>query len=220
MNEAVGFAAGLLIVQPFLWFRYFHLAHHRHTNDPRRDPELAEGGKAKTWPQLLLVLSTLGYWRAKLRVLFANAVDAEPAPYVPVSARPKLVREARGMLALYALALGFSLTVSPVLLWVWLIPLALGLPLLRLYHLAEHGLCPQVDNLFLNTRTVLTNAPMRFLTWNMPYHAEHHILPTVPFYRLAALHRLTAPDLGVTAPGYRAFGRTYLRTLRRGSSVF
>ena len=49
LNEWVGRIAGLLILQPFTWFRHFHLAHHRWTNDPERDPEL-EGGKPETPP--------------------------------------------------------------------------------------------------------------------------------------------------------------------------
>ncbi len=49
INEVIGHLCGVVLLQPFLWFRYFHLAHHRHTNDPDRDPEL-EGGGAPTSP--------------------------------------------------------------------------------------------------------------------------------------------------------------------------
>ena len=45
LNSAVGFLTGVILFQPFLWFRYFHLAHHRHTNDPCHDPELNGDGK-------------------------------------------------------------------------------------------------------------------------------------------------------------------------------
>ena len=38
--EGAGHAAGFLLLLPFVWFRYFHLAHHRHTNLPGLDPEL------------------------------------------------------------------------------------------------------------------------------------------------------------------------------------
>ncbi len=40
LNEWVGRACGFLILLPFGWFRYFHLAHHRWTNIAGRDPEL------------------------------------------------------------------------------------------------------------------------------------------------------------------------------------
>ena len=87
--------------------------------------------------------------------------------------------------------------------------LLLGQPVLRLYLLAEHGRCPFVANMFENTRTTFTNALVRRLAWNMPYHAEHHAWPVVPFHRLPDLHVMTAPHLRVTAPGYAAFTVDY-----------
>jgi fatty acid desaturase len=64
--------------------------------------------------------------------------------------------------------------------------------------------------MFLNTRTTFTNRLVRFLAWNMPYHAEHHVFPAVPFHKLPDLHRLTRAHLGPTAEGYAAFSRAYL----------
>ena len=47
----------------------------------------------------------------------------------------------------------------------------LGQPALRLYLLAEHTGCPAVPDMLANSRTVLTNAVVRWLAWNMPFHA-------------------------------------------------
>ena len=92
------------------------------------------------------------------------------------------------MIAFYAvvllLALWFKAT---VLLYVWIVPALLGQPFLRLYLLAEHGRCPLVANMLENTRTTLTNWLVRKLAWNMPYHAEHHAYPGVPFHQLPAV---------------------------------
>ncbi|QMU57956.1 MAG: hypothetical protein GKR98_06935 [Boseongicola sp.] len=52
-----------------------------------------------------------------------------------------------------------------------------------------------------------------FLAWNMPYHAEHHAYPQVPFYKLPELHELTAEHLAVTEAGYRRFMRGYVAGL-------
>lgn len=41
INEALALACGLILLLPPHWFRYFHFAHHRYTQDPERDPELA-----------------------------------------------------------------------------------------------------------------------------------------------------------------------------------
>src|SRR5437870_1555720 len=40
LNDAVGWICGALLVLPPEYFRYFHFAHHRYTQDPANDPEL------------------------------------------------------------------------------------------------------------------------------------------------------------------------------------
>jgi fatty acid desaturase len=66
-----------------------------------------------------------------------------------------------------------------------------------------------------NTRTTYTNVFMRALAWNMPYHAEHHAYPAVPFHRLPEVNRAIAPRLKTTAPGYIAVQRQILRSFPR-----
>ncbi len=134
------------------------------------------------------------------------------APYLPDRVKPRLRTEARLMVAVYGAALA-SLTVSPALLWVWIVPMILGQPALRLYLLAEHGRCPPVANMLENTRTTFTNRLVRWLAWNMPFHIEHHSAPNVPFHRLPDLHRDMQDHLVTTAPGYAAFTKDYLATL-------
>jgi len=208
VNEAVGHLCGFLLLLPFLWFRYFHLAHHRWTNIEGKDPEL-EGGKPETRAAWLWHVSGLPYWGAEARLVVGLALGRVRAGYLPEGALPRMQREARWMLAGYGLV-ALSLMWSDVLLWVWLLPVLIGQPALRLYLLAEHGDCPKVADMFLNTRTTFTNRVMRFLAWNMPYHVEHHVAPMVPFHRLPELHLRMRDHLAVTAEGYVAFTRDYL----------
>lgn len=212
LNEWVGWAAGVAIFQPFLWFRYFHLAHHRHTNIPGQDPELAGEAKPENWNEMLWHLSCLGYWRDKVLLFRSNAIGRFEDPYLPKSTHGRLRQEARRMLVLYSVLAVFALFVWPTLIWVWLLPLAFGFPVLRLYLLAEHGRCAKVVNMFENTRTTFTNVVVRFLAWNMPYHVEHHVYPQVPFYRLAEFHRVVQNHLRCTSDGYREFACDYVRT--------
>lgn len=208
LNLWVGRICGFLLLLPFEWFRSFHLAHHRWTNLPGKDPELASP-KPETRRDWLIHVSGLPYWWAGARLIVALARGRERADYLPEKALPRMQAEARLMLAGYGLV-ALSLMVSPLLLKVWLLPVLLGQPLLRLYLLAEHGDCPQVANMFENTRTTFTTALVRFLAWNMPYHVEHHVYPAVPFHRLPDLHQLMRAELRVTADGYAAFTRAYL----------
>ena len=153
------------------------------------------------------------YWKNKVLLLFSNARGEVFDDFVPDKARQQLQTEAQVSIAIYAAVLLFSIGVSSVLIWVWLIPLVIGFPFLRLYHLAEHGLCPSVSDMFENSRTVFTNRIVRFVTWNMPYHIEHHTLPMVPFFRLPDLHRLVSEHLKRTSDGYAKFTFDYANRL-------
>lgn len=208
LNEIVGHVCGQVLVLPFLWFRYFHLAHHRWTNIEGKDPELATA-KPETLAGWIWHVSGLPYLIASLRLLTALARGKADEDYLPPSARPRIMREARIMLLVYGL-LAASLLWSSLAFWVWVLPVLIGQPFLRLYLLAEHGDCPHVTDMFRNTRTTFTTRLMRFLAWNMPYHVEHHVVPAVPYHRLPDLHRLMRERLAVTADGYAAFTRDYL----------
>tara|TARA_R110002020_G_scaffold36134_10_gene108642 strand:+ start:1095 stop:2030 length:936 start_codon:yes stop_codon:yes gene_type:complete len=209
LNAAAAHLSGSLILLPPRWFRYFHFAHHRFTHLPGKDPEL-DAPKPETWGQYVLHVSGIPVWISHVRTLARNASGRYADRFVPEAKRGAVRTEAQAMLGIYlALILGSLALATPVLLFVWLIPLALGQPFLRLYLLAEHGRCPHVSNMLENSRTTLTNALVRRLAWNMPYHAEHHSYPTVPFHRLPDLHRLAEAHLKVTENGYARFHAKY-----------
>jgi len=126
-----------------------------------------------------------------------------------------VIREARIHLALYALIAVASVVMrSAAVLEFWVVPAVLGQPWLRLYLLAEHTGCPLVPDMLANSRTTLTNGIVRFFAWNMPYHAEHHAFPAVPFHALPRLHQRLAPALKVVASGYIDAQRSILKGLR------
>lgn len=217
MNDVVGHAVAPLLILPFVWFRYFHLAHHRHTNDPDNDPELAGCGRPTTRAAYLRYLTGWGYWSGNARTVWKNAFGQIDAPYLPPRKHAAMRIEARVLLALYA-ACAASLTWSPLVLWLWLVPVLIAQPVLRLYLLAEHGHCPPVADMLENTRTTLTVRLVRWLAWNMPYHAEHHSFPTVPFHHLPALHKHLKPHLKSVSNGYVAFTSDYVQGLERSAS--
>jgi fatty acid desaturase len=216
LNETVAFVIGVLILLPREYFRAFHFAHHRFTQDLARDPELATP-KPASFRQWLWQASGLPYWIAQTRGTVAHALGRAPENfYKDDRQRRAVILEARIVLAIYALVFGVSVaTGNNAALIYWVVPALLGQPALRLYLMAEHGLCPLIPDMLENTRTTYTNALVRALAWNMPYHAEHHTYPAVPFHRLAEVNRAIAPRLKVTAPGYIAVQRQILHSYRR-----
>jgi fatty acid desaturase len=213
LNDAVAWVCGALLALPPDYFRYFHFAHHRHTQDPAHDPELASP-KPTTFGGWLLHVSGLPYWRAQVGGLIRRALGRTPEPFLPPRAAARVVREARLLLAIYAgIAAVAAVSGSTAPLIYWIIPALAGQPFLRLFLLAEHTGCPLSADMLANTRTTLTTGIVRFFTWNMPFHAEHHAFPALPFHALPAAHREVRLDLKVIAPGYLAVNRDILRAI-------
>ena len=214
INRAVAAVCGWILVLPPRYFRAFHLEHHRYTQDPVRDPELA-AAPPRTWSDYLWWMSGLRYWTSRAHTTVAHAAGRVTERYIGPSERAAVVREARLYLASYAAVAALSVTTgSTVALWAWLVPVVLGQPMLRLYLLAEHTGCPMVPDMLRNSRTVHTNALVRFLAWNMPYHAEHHAYAAIPFHALPRAHTALAPYVSEQSPGYASVHRALIRGLR------
>ncbi len=94
LNDMVAEAAGFLLVLPPRWFRAFHMAHHRYTQDPSRDPELARpavsGVAMYVWR-----LSGLTYWYDAVLGLLRRAFGRADQPFLTGAARRDSIREAR-----------------------------------------------------------------------------------------------------------------------------
>lgn len=215
LNRVAGNLSGFMIGLSPDWFTYFHLAHHRFTQDPEKDPELATPAP-QTLSAYLWVLTGLPVWYEHLKGLIHQALPGDDAPYIPRRAMPRIKAKARLFLALYLFLFMVSLIVqSDVLLWTWVFPALLGQPFLRLYLMAEHGRCTFVADMLQNTRTTLTSRLVRWIAWNMPYHAEHHAMPNAPFHQLPVLHEQMKPHLKVTERGYIRFHRALRQTFAR-----
>jgi fatty acid desaturase len=215
LNEIVAWLAGLGILYSATYYRQFHFAHHRYAQDPTRDPELLTAPPPRSRGEYWWRVTAIPYWKARA----SNLVNLsrgrfDGLDFVPATAHPEIVRSVRALaIVLAVLALGSLALQTAALLWYWLLPLALGLPFLRLYLLSEHTGCSEDDDGLSNTRTTLSIWPVRFLMWNLPYHAEHHLYPSIPFHHLPATHRWLRSHLRHVAPGYVSVQRALYRTL-------
>jgi len=203
-----------LPAQGFLLVSLFHLLHECIHNTPFNSAELATD-KPQTRSQWILHLTGLPLYKSLAALHLRLAVKGNVEDFVPGNARSPVINQVRISSVVYALLLCLSIiTGSTVLFWVWLLPLFIGQPFLRLYLLAEHTLCEHSDNMFENTRTVLTNPVIRWFTWNMPYHTEHHIYPAVPFHKLPVLHKRMQQFLVNKDTSYTEFNRHLYQTLK------
>ncbi len=211
LNDGVAWFAGLLSFYNSTFYRRYHKWHHRYTQIPDKDPEL-EDPKPQNLREYLLEISALPWWRGKILGHFRIALGKlENCPYISETARQEVIRSTRLQLLVYLLAIAVSIFFKqPWFLIYWLLPLAIGQPILRMILLAEHTGCTYDKNPLTNTRTTLTLWPIRFLMWNMPYHAEHHLYASIPFHSLAKAHIKLLPQLERVESGYVKVNRNII----------
>lgn len=204
LNRAVGWLAGFVQLTGPARMRAFHFAHHRHTHVLADDPELAGLSIQARWPNLPLHLANA----SGLPLLIARAgwmvFAAAPAlpdaawravmPFVAPAARAGVSRDERLLLLAHLAFAGASWALAPGLLG-WYAATWLGHGLLGLYLAPEHRGLPEEGSVLERTRSFAGNPVVDFLMWNMPYHAEHHGWPGVPFHALPALHARVADRL-------------------------
>ena len=215
-NAVVGWLVACPSLQNWHFYTAFDLAHHRQTQDPAHGPELALIPPSTLDATVWRVLA-LPCWRTRLQVAWARLRgDLSAYRFIPERAVPCVIRSLRAMCAV--LLAGSILAMALVGWWAplifWIGPQLLGQPFLRLYLLTEHTLCAMDDNGLTNTRTTLTNGAMRLLMWNMPFHTEHHLYPSIPFHRLPDARAAMRACLGVLERGYARRRVGYVRTLR------
>ncbi len=215
-NYALGHFAGFAVLLPYEYYRAYHWQHHRHTQDPDKDPELSTP-LPRTRAAIAWYWTGMPIWIGRARMLWRHGVLGRvTVPWVPPEKRALIVREARLYLLGYATVIAASVFAgSAAALWLWIVPLMAGQFFLRPYLLAEHTGCAHTANMLANTRTTYTNAFVQFIAWNMHFHAEHHAYPAVPFHALPKLNALLATHIENTAPGYPAASGMVVRHLLR-----
>ncbi|MEO0350413.1 MAG: fatty acid desaturase [Cyanobacteria bacterium P01_A01_bin.15] len=204
VNDFVAWWAGFLSFYNSTFYRYYHKWHHRYTQIAGKDPEL-DDPKPEDWGQYLWRMSGIPWWRDKIAGHVKVALgNVDGCYYLPKSSHADVIRSTRLQLGAYivmglvAAALGHPWFIVTY----WLLPLAVGQPVLRFVLIAEHMDCSDDNNPLTNTRTTLTLWPVRFLMWNMPYHAEHHMYPSIPFHALPTAHQSLKEYWGQLDMGY------------------
>ena len=200
-------------------YRTFHFEHHRHTQDPKKDPELSSNVLNQYWPtglrNWLQMAAAIAIIKFKLIPLIGFSVKPESewetfALWAPhIADRPGLVRECRVILAIWVIF------VVCALLWIpgggWLLFAAwLSNAFQSLWTASEHTGLPLEGSILARTRTVLSHPFVRWWQWNMSYHAEHHAWPSIPWHHLPAAHAEVSGQLESLVPGYVALHRNII----------
>ncbi|MEM6489369.1 MAG: fatty acid desaturase [Pseudomonadota bacterium] len=186
VNVLFGRIIGFLMLYPRDFDRIQHWAHHQHTQNWEKDGELVR--EPYTLRSYLMWFWGPSYWYSRVARLVRLTRGVVLEPYVRPDEHATVIREARVHAALYAAVGAVSLAAgSWAAVILWLAPMLAMKFVHQLQNTIEHLGLSHADDILQNTRTTRTNAAMRWLCWQMPYHTAHHSFPSVPFWRLAEL---------------------------------
>ena len=219
LNNAIYYLASFMLLRdPTVW-RWSHVRHHSDTIVVGRDPEVILERPPNLFAWALGFFSLLSgpqMMSRTVRHAMGRISDADKS-YIPERELPKVVWEARAFVTLWAGVLvwcAIGTTLLPLLFFVG--PSFYGSWLVLAFGTTQHlGLREDVLDHRRNTRTIYMNPVLRFLYWNMNYHTEHHMFPTVPSYALPELHRLIKDDLPEPTPSIIAAYREVIPALRK-----
>lgn len=219
MNDVVYALASFMVWREAVSWRWSHVRHHSDTIVVGRDPEIAfpRPMKARYPLRELFGLTSNPPETKKILLNVVGRFTVDELDYVPEEERRGVVRTARVYLAIWfavvAAAVAFR-SVEPLMFVI--LPSFYGRWLLVAYGITQHaGLAEDTVDHRLNSRSIRMNRLHRFLYWNMNFHTEHHMFPTVPFHALPALSAATRADFPPQYSGFRAAYREIWSVYRR-----
>jgi fatty acid desaturase len=209
LNRLGGLIASSLILMNFSLYRYFHLQHHKYTHVEGDTERLDRVSSLREYLQLINLLPVfLGFWIASAMSIFGTYPS-----YCQTELQRKRVRKDAFILAGASGSLGMLLWLWPgETLTLWLIPYILASAVvIPLAEVTNHTNCDVSGSYFERTRTVKSNCLFRFLYWNNNYHVEHHLCPTVPYFRLQTIHKFVRTRLQHYSPSYLGWHLALIR---------
>lgn len=210
-NDVFYYLASFMLWRgPSVW-RWSHYRHHTDTIIVGRDAEIVFQRPPSVGRAVFAFTHLQGgphmFWRLVKHA--AGRIDDDARDFIPATEHRLVVWESRVFVGIVAGVVVWSLAIWSIvpLMFVGL-PTIYGAWLVVFFGITQHaGMAENVLDHRYSTRTVLMNPVFRFLYLNMNYHVEHHLLPSVPYHALPALHddikEQLAPPLPNVASAYR-----------------
>jgi Na+-transporting NADH:ubiquinone oxidoreductase subunit F len=219
MNDTVYFIASFMVWREAVSWRWSHIRHHSDTIIVGRDPEIAFQ-RPMTARQPLKEFLGLASNPSETKKILLNVVGRftpDELDYLPAEEHRSVIRTARIYVLIWVAVLALCVALRSVepLMFV-ILPSFYGKWLLVSYGITQHaGLAENTTDHRLNSRSIRMNRLHRYLYWNMNFHTEHHMFPSVPFHALPALSAATKSDYPPQYSGFRAAYREIWSVYKR-----
>ena len=126
LNQAVMFFCGMVHLMPSIWFKEFHMEHHRHTQNPTMDPELGNE-RPRSIGSYLFLISGVRIWIDLVQNFFRLFSGNVNQSFIKNRNIQKVILEVRFLFGIYLLLFILSFNSNnPIHLYGWIIPMLLG----------------------------------------------------------------------------------------------
>ncbi|MEU2957387.1 fatty acid desaturase [Streptomyces albidoflavus] len=219
LHRLAGVPLGVPMLVSYSHYRVRHLQHHRYLGTDQ-DSEFFgfDSRQPVTWSAL--IREALAFGRLAAAVADIGRCWAGTWSYdmgqISKDREREVVAEYRmftlpilGAAALTALGYG------EFVLWVWLLPLLVAVPLHFVVELPEHILCDSLStDVLRNTRSITGSWFSTWYTNGNNLHIEHHAAMVVPINQLRGRHDLALAYAKHTSPSYPQFFKAIVREAR------
>ncbi|HEY5209543.1 MAG TPA: fatty acid desaturase [Stellaceae bacterium] len=198
-NRAVGTVLGLPVLYAFSDYRAKHFEHHRLLGTAANEDVVAFATMSAAARYFAMVPHFRQILRTMLRALGQLAFDR-----FPFRARlaPPVIQE-YALIAAFLAALIAGIWFAPrLVMMLWLLPLAVAVPVHAALDLVAHWRCASVGAPSVTTRTIETGLLGRWFTNGNNFHVEHHLWPELPPEMLRHAHRGSQPDCAPRGASY------------------
>lgn len=199
LNLTAARLCSLIQLYPPTMFQELHFTHHRYTHIPGKDPEISFGGKpipstVSSVPMYIVWISGIPLFFVKFFILFGGLIGMpnfyrnSVFPFFRPRMRFLFFLESLFVIGVHSIFIFLAMYFNPGF-WFIYSGLYIGHMFLAIYLITEHNGLPHTGNIMEKTRSMKTFPILKLIMWNMPYHAEHHAFPAVPFHALPELRK-------------------------------
>jgi beta-carotene hydroxylase len=181
LDDVIGYVHGLMLTYDFGIFRFLHLRHHQHTNDPAADPDYWMQGRRPLVIFYLAMFSPLHYLR-----LFIELARRGLVP------RREMLWATARVLAIVITIIALMVVAPGKTFLLWVFPASVASGIVNLSHSMLHRPVVSADR----RMTTLIVRGERFWEWVVSpffwlnnHHFLHHEFPRAPFTAHARMFR-------------------------------
>jgi len=211
-HRIAGVPLGVPMLVSYSHYRVRHLQHHRYLGTDQ-DSEFFgfDSRQPVTWGALVreaLAFGRLGGAVADIVRAWTGSWTYDTGRIAPAREREVVAEYRMFLLPILAAVALTVLGQGELVLWVWLLPLLVAVPLHFLVELPEHIMCDSFStDVLTNTRSITGSWFSTWYTNGNNLHIEHHAAMVVPINQLRERHDLTLLYAKHTSPSYPQFFR-------------